>query len=72
MFDTCQAEREWADCSGAALGVLVAKGLADLEQLPDTVAGDAEALDLARAAMRVEAWAVAARAKAGPRSMPAP
>jgi hypothetical protein len=64
MFDTCQAEREWADCSGAALGVLVAKALADLEQLPDTVAGDAEAFDLARAAMRVEAWAVAARAKA--------
>jgi hypothetical protein len=64
MFDTHQTEREWADCSGAALGVLVAKGLADLEQLPDTVAGDAEAFDLARAAMRVEAWAVAARAKA--------
>ena len=46
MFDTLaaepetsspgSAEREWADCSGAVLGVLVANGLAGLEQLPDT------------------------------------
>lgn len=74
MFDTLAAglettspgsvEREWADCSGAVLGVLVAKALAGLEQLPDTVAGDAEAFDLAEATMRVEGWALAGRAKA--------
>ncbi len=60
----CSVEREWADCSGAVLSVLVANGLAGLEQLPDTLAGDVEALDLARATMRVEGWAAAARAKA--------
>lgn len=60
----CSVEREWADCSGAVLSVLVANGLAQLEQLPDTVAGDVEALDLARATMRVEGWAATARAKA--------
>ncbi len=74
MFDTlaaeletsspCSAEREWADCSGAVLGVLVANGLAGLEQLPDSVAGDTEAFELARATMRVEGWALAGRAKA--------
>jgi hypothetical protein len=71
MFDTSQtgpagtaAAQEWADCSGAVLGLLVARGLADLEELPDSVEGDTQALDLATATMRVEAWTVAARAKA--------
>jgi hypothetical protein len=77
MFDSLTAEletmsptsseRERADCSGAVLGVLgvlVANGLAGLEQLPDTVAGDAETIELTRATMRVEGWALAGRAQA--------
>jgi hypothetical protein len=57
------AAEEWADCSGAVLAKLVADRLPSLEQVPDTMAGDGELLDLVTGAARVEAWAAATRAK---------
>ncbi len=72
MFDTSSsgeaqpddARADRAECSGAVLATVVAGALGRLPGLPDTLAGDAEAVDLASATMRVEGWALAARAKA--------
>ena len=53
----------FSDVSGAVLAHLLVPTLADLDAVPDGIAGDAMLVDLASDLARLEAWAVAQRAR---------
>jgi hypothetical protein len=56
-----RAAVEFAECSGAILAKLVADAMASLPDIPDTVAGDAQLLDLITATSRIDAWSESIR-----------
>ena len=53
----------FGDVSGVLLAHLLGPALADLDAIPDSVDGDAQLVDLAVGLSRLEAWAVAQRAR---------
>jgi hypothetical protein len=56
-----QAAAEFAECSGAILAKLVADAMASVPDIPDTVEGDAQLLDLITATSRIDAWSESIR-----------
>jgi hypothetical protein len=54
---------DFTDISGVVLALLLAPVLADLAAVPDSVTGDAQLVDVATGLARLEAWAVAERAR---------
>ena len=54
---------DFGDVSGVLLAHLLGSTLADLEAVPDTIDGDAELVDACVGLARLEAWAVAQRAR---------
>ncbi len=65
MFDSSPspADTRFGDVSGVVLAHLLGPSLANLAAIPDSVDGDAELVDLCVGLSRLEAWAVAARAR---------
>jgi hypothetical protein len=65
MFDSSPSSdgSGFGDVSGVVLAHLLEPSLANLAAIPDSVDGDAELVDLCVGLSRLEAWAVAARAR---------
>ena len=57
------ASAEFAECSGAILAKLVADAMAGVPDIPDTVEGDAQLMDLITATSRVDAWSESIRCR---------